>query len=166
MPIHQLLRELNGRNVCNDSLSDILSIVGFDTAKFIRFLYENKEMNREQLMAIHGVLIKDMNQGSIEYSNENTSLFSTLSTSSITNICAFLTRSDIASFKRTSTQIAIECLNEIKKISIAVFNMNELRLHSDYKHLALLNDRKTEKMMKMERYFPLSKLKKIQTVQL
>ena len=162
--ISQLLKQLNGRNICNDSLSEILSIVGFDTAKFIRFLYENKEMNEEQLMAIHGVLVKDMNQGNIEYSSEATSLFSTLSTASITNICAFLTRSDIASFKRTSTQIAIECLNEIKKISIAVFNMNELRLHSDYKHLALLNDQKTEKIMKMERYFPSTKLKKIQTI--
>merc|ERR1712228_429007 len=111
LPISQLLKQLNGKHISNDSLSEIVSVLGFDTKEFITFLYQNKKMSKEELIKIHDILIKDMNENSIYECNNSESFFSILSTSSITNICSFLTKSEIASFKQTSIQIAIECLN-------------------------------------------------------
>ena len=54
------------------------------------------------------------------------SSLSQISSDSITNICGYLDRRNIKSFKLTSFQNGMVCLREMNKSNIAIFNMNEI----------------------------------------
>eukprot|EP01084_Bolivina_argentea_P286071 490679_1 len=54
------------------------------------------------------------------------SSLSELSSDSITNICSYLDRDDIKSFKLTSFSNGMICLREMEKFNVSAFNTNEL----------------------------------------
>eukprot|EP01084_Bolivina_argentea_P272427 463825_1 len=53
-------------------------------------------------------------------------LFETLANENIDYICGYLDHSDIEKFKQTSRQIAIICLDQMRKISVGILNTNSM----------------------------------------
>ena len=75
------------------------------------------------------------------------SVFAYLPNECISHICGYLNKTNIRMFKQTSRQIAVVCLEEMKKISVGILNGNTfLNYNGDLNHL------RANTMIKYSRY--------------
>ena len=81
--------------------------------------------------------------------NINNNNFDKLCKGSISNICAYLSRKDIKSFKLCSNRIGVICLEEMNKYSVGILNMNAL-IHPYFKSNS--NNFDLEQHIKFSRY--------------
>ena len=161
LPTRKLLESFNEEYINNNNefMNDIIYKIFGNWKRFIFYLINNG--NENQINYIYKILknekIKYDQQQFInddkKKENEEKSNFDILSTTSITNICSYLTKNDINSFKLTSSFIALQCLLEMKKYqNIGTFNMNELYFHYKYKYLSYLLFLSHKKAFKYDRY--------------
>eukprot|EP01083_Nonionella_stella_P094268 264428_1 len=162
--ISKLLDELNEHQwISNHALRVIIQTVFLSTKEFITSLREHNGLTRRQLNTIYDTLKNDMLYNDDCAHSKSTpklmSSFNALSIPSITNICSYLTKEDILSFKNTSINIAIIALHEMSKYHIGVFNMNQLFHH--FNNFSVLKHIKTCDVIQSERYPPSMTFKKI-----
>eukprot|EP01083_Nonionella_stella_P094267 264425_1 len=160
--ISKLLNELEEHQwISNHALQLIIEAVFSNTKAFIATLWEHNHLTCRQLNTIYNTLKNTMlhNPLNTVSHSKTVSSFAALSIPSITNICSYLTMSDILSFKNTSINIAIIALHEMSKYHIGVFNMNELFDH--YSNFSILKNIKTGDVIKNERYPPSMTFKKM-----
>eukprot|EP01084_Bolivina_argentea_P080146 145213_1 len=161
LSISKLLDEFSDDSISNESLQLIMHIIFSNRKEMIKYLCKNVNLNQQQLNNIYQILKNDMNNNGIYStctshikSQSSIPYFNILSTLSIANICSYLTKTDILSFKNTCITIAIQCLNEMKKCKIRVFNMTELLLYPKYNNFATFKKIKITNTIKNERYLP------------
>eukprot|EP01083_Nonionella_stella_P300538 1026592_1 len=160
--ISKLLNELEEHQwISNHALQLITEAVFSNTKAFIATLWEHNHLTCRQLNTIYNTLKNTMlhNPLNTVSHSKTVSSFAALSIPSITNICSYLTMSDILSFKNTSINIAIIALHEMSKYHIGVFNMNQLFHH--FNNFSVLKHIKTCDVIQSERYPPSMTFKKI-----
>eukprot|EP01084_Bolivina_argentea_P092265 166017_1 len=87
--------------------------------------------------------------------NDNKSYFDYLPPESISNICEFLHRSDMAAVKMTSVSMALIIFNIMKCCKIFLFDMNELIEKNEYKfksNFNIVNQIKTKRVQPFTKY--------------
>eukprot|EP01083_Nonionella_stella_P031989 87555_1 len=166
--IRKLLNEFNENAlllISNTALISIIDSIYFNRQQFISFLYKHMDLDYYQLHNIYNILKDDMLHNNppghaLTSPNSNRNKFDQLSIPSIENICSYLSKYDLLSFKNTSLHIAVIALQEMNKYHIEVFNMNELFCNY-YNNFAILKHVETQNAIKTVRYTPSMTMKKI-----
>eukprot|EP01084_Bolivina_argentea_P077606 140814_1 len=133
--IRHLMQTVHESSVLTLSLNKIIESINDVTRKksIINFLIQ--EGNSDELVSMYKIIKHQQSEyhnstkksiSPITNNNHTIQLFNNISTESIANICSYLNRKDIVSFKMVTSRIGIICLEEMMKYKIGILNGNNL----------------------------------------
>eukprot|EP01084_Bolivina_argentea_P088992 160665_1 len=125
--VNCLLDSINDEELIRECLNQISESLG-GNKKLLYFLSNNSSKMQLESMFENIKKIKLNKEVEKDFiNNTNNDYFLLIPDEQIGNdICPFLTKDDLYSFKQTSKQIGIECLKNQRKINIHIFDSNQL----------------------------------------